>query len=559
MYVYLSYPSQSENWDHVSLYYKKNSQTNSSYTLLKTIYKSDSSKPTYVYKSGLDPNTKYDFDVRTYITDYDWAHPTEKTVSTKLYAPSNLTATQANGGITLNWTAPTGTARSGMKIYYKKSTASTWQTTTTSASETSKLFAASQLDRDSTYSFYVVAYGNLESAATNTITKMTSPAKATNLSVDRDDGQGHVRLTWKNPTSSTFSGVNIYVDDTYTAYVSKSSYGSGAWVYKWINISNPRDYHSIKIRPYNVYDSSEIETDYTFVQYVNYNGNFWIDGVEYENTGLANVITSSTTITKNTNRTGGAFTKGRTVTLSPYSIGKFEVTYALWDKVMGFSAPASSVANKPITNQNWFECIAFCNKLSLLMDRTPWYTVSCVSDWSVSKEKLDFPYSSSHANYAAWRNASRNTSSSTGYHLPSEMEWEFAARGGNTSLAQWGYTYSGSNSASAVANFDGAVANVGSKTSNRLGLYDMSGNVWEWLTDWNNTVPDGTYTNYYFMNYDYVHDQSWGRANDGLVLKGGSYATTNSDNKVIDYNSYKEQPYSYRIDVGLRICCQKTY
>lgn len=139
------------------------------------------------------------------------------------------------------------------------------------------------------------------------------------------------------------------------------------------------------------------------------------------------------------------------VTLSDFSIGETEVTQALWVAVMG-SNPSSFVGNlqRPVENVSWEMCQEFITKLN---------------------EKTDAMF-----------------------RLPTEAEWEYAARGGNMSN---GYRYSGSNNIGSVAWYDanagsGVAYNgpdygphpVGTKASNELGLYDMSGNVSEWCQDW---------------------------------------------------------------------------
>ncbi len=136
------------------------------------------------------------------------------------------------------------------------------------------------------------------------------------------------------------------------------------------------------------------------------------------------------------------------VTLSSYYICKYEVTQALWRAVMGSNPSNFKGDNLPVENVSWYDCQTFINRL--------------------------------------------NSYTGCNFRLPTEAEWEFAARGGNYSRH---YKYSGSNYISDVGWYDDNSGNrsfpVGTKQANELGLFDMSGNVYEWCSDWY-----GSYSSY---------------------------------------------------------------
>ena len=135
-----------------------------------------------------------------------------------------------------------------------------------------------------------------------------------------------------------------------------------------------------------------------------------------------------------------------------YYMGKTEVTQALWKAVMGSNPSSFNDYNKPVENVSWDDCKTFIKKL----------------------------------NQATGKN----------FRLPTEAEWEFAARGGNNSRH---YQYSGSNNIDDVAWYDQNSSNtthdVATKSPNELGLYDMSGNVLEWCQDWYGNYSSSAQTN----------------------------------------------------------------
>jgi formylglycine-generating enzyme required for sulfatase activity len=174
-----------------------------------------------------------------------------------------------------------------------------------------------------------------------------------------------------------------------------------------------------------------------------------------------------------------------TVTVKSFSIGKYEVTQKEWYEVMGSNPSDFKGDNRPVECVSWYDAVEYCNKRSEKEGLTPAYTID--------KSGRD-PNNTNDYDDIKW--LVRRNRNANGYRLPTEAEWEYAARGGNGSPGN--YIYSGSNTAGEVAWYDsnsgGSTHDAGTRAANNLGIHDMSGNVYEWCWDWYGSYTSGSQT-----------------------------------------------------------------
>lgn len=343
-----------------------------------------------------------------------------------------------------------------------------------------------------TYTVAALDSDGREEAAQITIDNFdfTPPARVTSIKGSYSSEDSSINLSWTNPADSDFDHVEIcFVSNDGTSDSEKSE------TVEVIKGVQTKDF---------VVDPSKDYYRYYIVT-VDTLGNkssgipkkVYVAAVSKIPEGFVEIPSASIDGTENWTPSSEVFVSGRKLEIASFYMSDHEVTRGEYKTLMGEDPSYASaydkdgnrltgddnVKNNPVNYISWYDALVYCNTRSINEGLTPCYEIDGKTD---PKDWGSVPSSSN----STW-NAATCDFTADGYRLPTEAEWEWAARGGEN------YTYAGSDDINEVAWYtsntnDTGTRDVKTKKKNAYGLYDMSGNVLEWCWDWYGSISGDT-------------------------------------------------------------------
>ena len=404
-----------------------------------------------------------------------------------------------------------------------------WTFEITAADETANgTYTVAALDSDGREEIEQITIDNFD---------FTPPAKVKGVTATYSSGLKVIILNWTNPSDSDFDHVEIvYTTNDGTADSVESDVIAESSANKtFSDIDGNKAYYTYYIASVDKLGNTSNKVKYRV------SVNKTMSNVPE---GFVEIPATSIAGTESWTPSSKVFVSGRNLEIASFYMSDHPVTRGEYKALMGEDPSYASaydkdgngltgdaVKNNPVNYINWYDALVYCNTRSIQENLTPCYSINGSTnpnDWGSVPTNNDSTWNAATCDFAA-----------DGYRLPTEAEWEWAARGGKEST----YTYAGSDDIDEVAWYTGNTNDTGtrdvkSKKANGYGLYDMSGNVWEWCWDWYGSISSGT-------------PDAGPVSGSSRCPRGGSWFNNTSDAQVASrgniYPNYRNYYYGFRL------------